>query len=228
MPGNFQIVAELTSGPDGNLWFTEPEDGTTWGEQPALGEITPAGVTTLHAMPQGTTLDPNRGVAVDTNADHDRSRRRTLVHGKLSDRSNHDRRNDPAVSCQHAGLDALRRSSAGRGRCTCGSHSQAYDSNGHGLFFNRSDHDCRHDHYVRAFTGNLPPRTSRRDRNGDVWFTENFFNRNYSEIHGMPSVGSRRTARSRHSYVPNQEDRSKRDGVGVIALRPGRQPLVHR
>jgi len=33
-----------------------------------VGEITPAGATTLHAIPQGTTLDPNLGVGVDANS----------------------------------------------------------------------------------------------------------------------------------------------------------------
>jgi streptogramin lyase len=61
-PGNFFTIAGLTSGPGGNLWFTEQEDGQTAGEQPAVGEITPGGVTKLYALPQGTTLNPNLGV----------------------------------------------------------------------------------------------------------------------------------------------------------------------
>ena len=65
VPGNFNTIAGLTSGPGGNLWFTEQEDGHTAGEQPAVGEITPAGVTKLYALPQGTTLDPNLGVPAD-------------------------------------------------------------------------------------------------------------------------------------------------------------------
>ena len=63
--GNFNSIAGLTSGPDGNLWFTEQEDGSSRGQQPALGEITPAGITNVYALAQGTTLDPNRGVAAD-------------------------------------------------------------------------------------------------------------------------------------------------------------------
>jgi streptogramin lyase len=69
-PGNSNPIAGLTPGPDGNVWFTETEEfgGSLIGQQPAIGEITPAGVTTLHAIPQGTTLDPSRGVPVDPTA----------------------------------------------------------------------------------------------------------------------------------------------------------------
>jgi len=69
VPGNFNTIAGLTPGPGGNLWFTEQEggwlkqeNGPTMGEQPAVGEITPAGVTKLYALPQETTLNPNLGV----------------------------------------------------------------------------------------------------------------------------------------------------------------------
>ena len=65
VPGTFDHAGGLTLGPDGNLWFTESEDGVTLGQQPAVGEITPSGVTKLFPLPQGTTLDPSRGVAVD-------------------------------------------------------------------------------------------------------------------------------------------------------------------
>ncbi|MGO9809973.1 MAG: Ig-like domain-containing protein, partial [Isosphaeraceae bacterium] len=65
VPGNFNTIAGLTPGPGGNLWFTEQEDGHTAGEQPAVGEITPAGVTKLYALPQETTLNPNLGVPTD-------------------------------------------------------------------------------------------------------------------------------------------------------------------
>jgi len=68
VPGNFNTTAGLTSGPGGNLWFTEQEDGSTAGEQPAVGEITPVGVTTLHTLPLGTTLNPRQGVAIDPGA----------------------------------------------------------------------------------------------------------------------------------------------------------------
>ncbi len=68
VPGNFNTIAGLTPGPGGNVWFTEQEDGRTNGQQPAIGEITPAGVTTLHAIPQGTTLDPSLGVPVNPTA----------------------------------------------------------------------------------------------------------------------------------------------------------------
>ncbi len=70
VPGNLSPIAGLTPGPDGSVWFTESEevDGSDVGQQPAIGEITPAGVTTLHAIPQGTTLDPSRGVDVDPTA----------------------------------------------------------------------------------------------------------------------------------------------------------------
>jgi streptogramin lyase len=68
VPGNFSKLAGLTTGPNGNVWFTEEEDGITVGEQPAVGEISPAGVTTLDPIPQGTTLDPSRGVNVDPTA----------------------------------------------------------------------------------------------------------------------------------------------------------------
>jgi streptogramin lyase len=64
-PGNFSNVAELTRGPDGNVWFTEEENGTTVGEQPAIGAISHAGATSLYPIPQGTTLDPSRGLALD-------------------------------------------------------------------------------------------------------------------------------------------------------------------
>jgi virginiamycin B lyase len=67
-PGNFHTLAGLTAGPNGHVWFTEEEDGVTLGEQPAIGEINTAGVSTLHAIRQGTTLDPNRGVDVDPQA----------------------------------------------------------------------------------------------------------------------------------------------------------------
>jgi len=65
VPGNFNTIAGLTSGPGGNLWFTEQEDGKTRGEQAAVGEINPAGVTTLYTLPHGTTLDPSLGVPTD-------------------------------------------------------------------------------------------------------------------------------------------------------------------
>ena len=67
-PREFSTFGGLTTGPDGNLWFTEREDGASAGEQPAVGEITPSGVATLHHIPVGTTLDPNRGVGVDAGA----------------------------------------------------------------------------------------------------------------------------------------------------------------
>ena len=65
VPGNFNTIAGLTSGPGGSLWFTEQEDGHTAGEQPAVGEITPAGVTKLYALPQATTLNPSVGMPAD-------------------------------------------------------------------------------------------------------------------------------------------------------------------
>jgi streptogramin lyase len=65
LPGNFSQVTGVVAGPDGNLWFTEQEDGQTGGQQPAIGEMTPAGVAKLYPLPQGTTLDPNRGVAAN-------------------------------------------------------------------------------------------------------------------------------------------------------------------
>lgn len=68
VPGNFDTIGGLTPGPGGNLWFTEEEDGSTAGEQPAIGEITTAGVTALHPIPQGTTLNPNLGVPVNAQA----------------------------------------------------------------------------------------------------------------------------------------------------------------
>ena len=68
VPGTFNVLAGLTTGPDGNLWFTEREDGQTTGQQPAVGVITPAGVTTLHTLSQGTTLDPSRGVPANPGA----------------------------------------------------------------------------------------------------------------------------------------------------------------
>jgi streptogramin lyase len=65
VPGNFDHIADLALGPNGDLWFSEQEDSSTAGEQPALGEITATGLTTLFPVPQGTTLDPSRGIAVD-------------------------------------------------------------------------------------------------------------------------------------------------------------------
>ena len=65
VPGNFNQIAGLTTGPDGSLWFTEAEDGTTAGQQPAIGEITAAAAIRTFAIPQGTTLDPSHGVDVD-------------------------------------------------------------------------------------------------------------------------------------------------------------------
>jgi streptogramin lyase len=62
--GNFNAITGLTAGPGGNVWFTEQEDGVTSGEQPAIGEVGPTGVTTLHAIPQGTTLNPDLGVEI--------------------------------------------------------------------------------------------------------------------------------------------------------------------
>jgi virginiamycin B lyase len=63
--GNYSTLAGIAAGPDGNVWFTQKEDGSTDGEQPAVGEITPSGATTIHPLPQGTTLDPNLGVDTD-------------------------------------------------------------------------------------------------------------------------------------------------------------------
>ncbi len=62
LPGSFNSIGGLALGPAGNLWFTEQEYGQNNGQQPAIGEITPAGTITLHAIPQGTTLDPSLGV----------------------------------------------------------------------------------------------------------------------------------------------------------------------
>ena len=39
VPGSFNSLAGLTLGPNGNLWFTEQEDGQMAGEQPAIGEV---------------------------------------------------------------------------------------------------------------------------------------------------------------------------------------------
>ena len=61
----FSSIAGLTSGPGGNLWFTEQENSYTTGQKPAVGEITPSGVTQLYPLPQETTLDPNLGVQTD-------------------------------------------------------------------------------------------------------------------------------------------------------------------
>ena len=66
--GNFNGIAGLTAGPNGKLWFTEEEDGVTASQRPAVGEISPAGVTTVYPIPQGMTLDPTRGLAVDPTA----------------------------------------------------------------------------------------------------------------------------------------------------------------
>jgi streptogramin lyase len=68
VPGNFDHIAGLTLGPNGNLWFSETEDGTTAGEQPAVGEITAAGVAKLFPIPQGTTLNPSQGVDANPGA----------------------------------------------------------------------------------------------------------------------------------------------------------------
>jgi streptogramin lyase len=68
VPGNFAFAADVTTGPDGNIWFTEREDGATADQQPAVGEITPGGLTTLHDIPIGTTLDPTLGVGVGAGA----------------------------------------------------------------------------------------------------------------------------------------------------------------
>jgi streptogramin lyase len=65
VPGFFNSLLDLTAGPDGDVWFLEQEDGQTAGERAALGEITPAGVTTLHPLPQETTLDSSQGVPVN-------------------------------------------------------------------------------------------------------------------------------------------------------------------
>ena len=66
--GNYQSLGGLTLGPNGNVWFTEKEDGTSEDEQPAVGEINAAGVTKLFAIPLSTTLDPNRGVDANPTA----------------------------------------------------------------------------------------------------------------------------------------------------------------
>ncbi len=43
-------LGDITSGPDGNLWFTE---GYAFGAQTNIGRITPAGVTTYFPVPSG-------------------------------------------------------------------------------------------------------------------------------------------------------------------------------
>ena len=65
MPGAFNSIADLTSGPGGNLWFIELEGGPTAGEHLAVGEIIPTGATKLFALPQAITLDPSLGVPAD-------------------------------------------------------------------------------------------------------------------------------------------------------------------
>jgi streptogramin lyase len=63
-PGTSPLIAGLAPGPGGNVWFTEQEIGAPGG-QPAVGEITPAGVTTLHVIPLWMTLNPNLGIGAD-------------------------------------------------------------------------------------------------------------------------------------------------------------------
>jgi streptogramin lyase len=68
IPLNNDVFGGIAAGPDGNLWFTEDEGLTPAGQQAAVREITPTGVTTLHNIPPGMTLDPGRGVDVDPSA----------------------------------------------------------------------------------------------------------------------------------------------------------------
>jgi streptogramin lyase len=70
LPDNSNPIAGLTPGPGGNVWFTVSEEvgGSLVGQKPAIGEITPGGLTTLFPIPQGTTLDPSRGVNVNPTA----------------------------------------------------------------------------------------------------------------------------------------------------------------
>jgi streptogramin lyase len=69
-PANVSYINGLTPGPGGKVWFTisDEVDGSLVGQQPAIGEITPAGATTLFNIPKGTTLDPSRGIDVNPTA----------------------------------------------------------------------------------------------------------------------------------------------------------------
>jgi len=63
-PGGFPVV--ITSGPDGNLWFTEGQNPNNFGNRGnTIGRITPAGVITEFVLPsiacgpQGITAGPD-------------------------------------------------------------------------------------------------------------------------------------------------------------------------
>ena len=63
VPSRFYAVGGLTLGPDGNIWFTANENATP-GNQAGVGYITPAGVSTLDAIPPNFTFTPYPGIPV--------------------------------------------------------------------------------------------------------------------------------------------------------------------
>ncbi|MGW7610475.1 hypothetical protein ACWGKW_24970 [Streptomyces sp. NPDC054766] len=54
VPGRAQGIA---TGPDGNVWFTQPQDGQ-------IGRITPAGVVTEYDVPAGNSASGSNGTVV--------------------------------------------------------------------------------------------------------------------------------------------------------------------
>lgn len=54
VPGRAQGIV---TGPDGNVWFTQPQDGQ-------IGRITPAGVVTEHDVPAGNSASGSSGTVV--------------------------------------------------------------------------------------------------------------------------------------------------------------------
>ncbi|MEU0431944.1 hypothetical protein ABZ153_09925 [Streptomyces sp. NPDC006290] len=54
VPGRAQGIV---TGPDGNVWFTQPQDGQ-------IGRITPAGVAMEHDVPAGNSASGSSGTVV--------------------------------------------------------------------------------------------------------------------------------------------------------------------
>jgi virginiamycin B lyase len=52
---------DITSGPDGNLWFTE-QDGNRIGRITPTGQITEFPITTAHSAPSEITSGPDGAV----------------------------------------------------------------------------------------------------------------------------------------------------------------------
>ena len=66
VPTSKSFPAEITTGPNGNLWFTENVSGTIGGK---IGEITPTGTFTEFTIPDTNSTSAPYGIVTGSNGD---------------------------------------------------------------------------------------------------------------------------------------------------------------